>query len=217
MHRVSGSSLPTSISARRVRSHPPHIYRTALARKTRIAGDHERPGEARGRGRDLIGEIVLLRVAAYVLKRQHSEGRFVSPWKRRTNGGVLRDRNAVDADQSCDVLDPLLADVVEIERQPITDFFVNDVGDEYAARLCQPLQSGSNIDAVAINIVTFDEDIAQIDADAKLDPLTDGHSALLGHASLDLDGAAHRLHSAEEFDERSGDTRSGQRICGERT
>jgi len=58
-----------------------HIDRLAFVGKARIAGDHEQPADARERSDDLldhaVGEILLLRVAAHVLERQHRDGRLV--------------------------------------------------------------------------------------------------------------------------------------------
>jgi hypothetical protein len=59
-----------------------------------------------------------------------------------------------------------------------------------------------DIDAVAVNVLLVDDDVAEIDADAELD------AALLGDAViaqrdlvLDFDGTTHRIDDAGEFDQ----------------
>ena len=53
------------------------VDRLALIRKARIAGDHKEPANAAERGDDLldhaVGEILLLGIAAQVLKRQYRQ------------------------------------------------------------------------------------------------------------------------------------------------
>src|SRR5262249_46128584 len=61
-----------------------YVHRFAFERKARIASDHEQPFEPREGGYDLLNhsirKIVLLGIAAYVLKRQHGDRRLVWEW-----------------------------------------------------------------------------------------------------------------------------------------
>ena len=63
-----------------------HVDGLALVDEARIARDHEQPLDPRQSGDDVldhpVGEIVLLRVAAHVLKRQHRDRRLVGQRKR---------------------------------------------------------------------------------------------------------------------------------------
>ncbi|MCY1235083.1 hypothetical protein D9M72_476870 [compost metagenome] len=56
------------------------IHRLALVGEARVARDDEQPADARQRGDDVlhhaIGEIVLFRVPAQVVERQHGNGRL---------------------------------------------------------------------------------------------------------------------------------------------
>ena len=58
-----------------------HVDRPPLVGEGRIARDHEQPTDARERGDDVfhhsVGEIILFRVAAHVLERQHRDRRPV--------------------------------------------------------------------------------------------------------------------------------------------
>ena len=76
--------------------------------------------------------------------------------------------------------------------------------DEDAARLGEPLQAGGDVDAVAEDVVALDDDVAEVDADAEFDARLVGRAAVaVGHAGLDLDGAAHRLDDAGELDQQA--------------
>ena len=67
-----------------------------------------------------------------------------------------------------------------------------------------PFQAGGDVDAVAVDVLAFDDDVAQVDADAELDARLVGRAAVaVGHAGLDGDGAAHRLDGAGEIDQQA--------------
>ena len=71
-----------------------------------------------------------------------------------------------------------------------------------AARFCDAFETRCNIDAVAKDIVVFDDDITDVNADAKFDPLVLRHiGILLGHAALDFDGAAYGIDGTGKLDE----------------
>jgi hypothetical protein len=61
-----------------------------------------------------------------------------------------------------------------------------------------------DVDAVAEEVVFADQDVAEIDADAKFNaPLGWHTSASRGHFALHLDRATHRIDHAGEFDEQT--------------
>ena len=77
-------------------------------------------------------------------------------------------------------------------------------GDHDAAGLGQALQPRRDVDAVAVNVVALDDDVAEVDADPELGcagPRPDRHCA--GHVSLDLDRALHGVDYAGELDQRA--------------
>jgi hypothetical protein len=62
----------------------------------------------------------------------------------------------------------------------------------------------ATIDAVAENVIVLDDDVAEIDADTKLDPPLDRHLGVaLSHGGLYLHGALHRINDAGKFDKQS--------------
>ena len=78
---------------------------------------------------------------------------------------------------------------------------MDDVGGEDAARRRLAFEPGSDIDAVAEDVVPLDDDLAEIDADAELDRPLRGQVAL-AHRALDRDGAFDRVDDAAELDQR---------------
>ena len=76
------------------------------------------------------------------------------------------------------------------------------VGNADAAGLRDPFEARCNIDAVAKDIVVVNYNIADMNADAKLDPIVLGRICiLLGHAALNFDGASDGIYDACELDE----------------
>ena len=62
-------------------------------------------------------------------------------------------------------------------------------------------QTGSDVDAVAVEVAALDHDVTQIDADAQYDrrdPRADRHSRQ--SSLLEIDGALHRIDGAAELD-----------------
>jgi hypothetical protein len=74
--------------------------------------------------------------------------------------------------------------------------------DVNAARLGQRLQSRGDIDAVAVEIVTVDHDVAEVDADAEHDSAVFRQVGVRGfHAVLEVERAVHGVDSAAERDQ----------------
>src|ERR1700683_1481307 len=74
-----------------------------------------------------------------------------------------------DAYWAVDVLDADLAAVLEMNVNAVADAFVDDRGDANAAGLGEGLEPRGNVDAVAVNVLAFDNDVAKVDADAQHD------------------------------------------------
>ena len=75
---------------------------------------------------------------------------------------------------------------------------------QIAPGLAKRLYAGGNVNPVAVDVAFVDDDVADIDADAKLDPAIFGNvSIALGHGTLDFHGAAHRIDGARKFDQRT--------------
>src|SRR5262245_10719976 len=69
-----------------------------------------------------------------------------------------------------------------------------------AARLSQPLQASSDIDAIAKDVIALDDDVTEVDADPKRNaPFFWNVGGLAGHRHLYLDRAAHGVDYARKL------------------
>jgi len=74
------------------------------------------------------------------------------------------------------------------------------VGDEHPAGIGERFDPGGDVDAVAVEVIALDDDIAEIDADAQLDAAVRADAGVaFGHRLLHRDGAAHRVDDAGKF------------------
>src|SRR3954463_13692544 len=103
----------------------------------------------------------------------------------------LRTSNREHLHRSRDILQRDLALVVETHIDPVTDLIVNSTRDRNASRHSDAFKPRCNIDAIAEDIVVVDDDVSQMDADAKLDPPGLGYlGVLVSHAALNFDRAS---------------------------
>jgi hypothetical protein len=110
--------------------------------------------------------------------------------------------NTVNADRVRDVLDRLLAHVLETEGKLIAYLVVHYSRDAYAAWLGQRLETCRDVDAIAIDVVVIADDVADVDADAELDSPVRGHLRVaLNHSALNIDCAAYCVDNADEFNQ----------------
>src|SRR6266700_1862757 len=94
-------------------------------------------------------------------------------------------------------LDELLAQIVEHVGQLVVNLIAHGVRYADAARLGQRLQPGRDIHPVAENVSAIDDDVAEIDANAKSDaPLVGYIPIAVEDDALNLCGAAHRVDDA---------------------
>ena len=106
----------------------------------------------------------------------------------------------VYVDRTGDVLDLLRAEILEGKAQLVQDLIAHDPADADPARIGQRLQPRGDIDAIAEDVVAVDDDVADIDADAKVESLIGCNACVaLRHAALHVDRAAHRIDDAREF------------------
>src|SRR5262245_36973548 len=129
-----------------------------------------------------------------------SSHRGLQQFRFRKRLDLLR-AEAENANRPGNVLDGLLAEISEGERQLIPDLIVSRAGDAQAAWLAQRLQPGSDIDAVAENVITIDDDVANVDADAEDDASILRYRGVAArHGTLDGERAADRIDHAPELD-----------------
>ena len=113
-------------------------------------------------------------------------------------------RTPINPHRLRNVLELLLAHVADIERELALDLLVGVVGKADAAGLGQRLHASRNVDAVAVDVALIDDDVADVDADAELDPAIFGNVGVaLGHGALDFHRAAHGIDRARKFDQRA--------------
>jgi hypothetical protein len=100
-------------------------------------------------------------------------------------------------DRLRDVLDLLLAQIVEAQRQLVADLAVRRGRNANRAGLGKRLQPGRDVDPVAEQIDAIDDDVADMHANAQLHRLVDGIARVLrGDRSLDRDRALHGIDRA---------------------
>ncbi len=112
--------------------------------------------------------------------------------------------NAINAQRLRDVFELLLTHVADIDLELALDLLVGVFGKTDRAGGCQRFDASSNIDAIAIDVAFIDDDVADVDADAKFDPAIFGNGCVaLGHGTLDINRTACGIDGAGKFDQRA--------------
>ena len=95
----------------------------------------------------------------------------------------------------------LVAEIVKGDVvEPVADLIAHRAGDADAAGLGEHLETRRDVDAIAEDVVLLDDDVAQIDADAELDPPRRRHIGIAPrHPPLHFGRARHRINDAVEF------------------
>ena len=95
-----------------------------------------------------------------------------------------------------DVLDLLLAQILERDVEFVAHLIVHDPADANPARLGESFQARGDVDPVAVDVSLLDDHVAQIDADAQLYPVVRRDiSVPLGHRLLHRDRRAGRAQT----------------------
>ena len=117
----------------------------------------------------------------------------------------MTDFQRIDVDRLRDVLQSHGAEIADLEVEPLLDLPVGVLGQADRAGPSDALKPRGDIDAVAHQVaVALLDDVAQMDADAELNPPLLRHARVaLDEAVLHFDGAAHRVDHAAEFDDRT--------------
>jgi hypothetical protein len=101
-----------------------------------------------------------------------------------------------------DILDLLLTQIIEFDRKLVADLVVDSARDAKPARLTKRLQPRGDVHAVAENVARVDDDVTDIDANAKRKPLLFWHRLVAGRVpALHRDRARDGFHGAREFHE----------------
>ena len=122
---------------------------------------------------------------------------------QRRGDGVGR-THGIDVHRALDVLHPVFARIIERTRNLAGDLVVHDARDRYPAHGRQRLQPRGDVDAFAIDVIAFDDDFAQIDADPVANASCLGAFLFgVGHRCLDLQCTVDGRDDASELDERT--------------
>src|SRR5215471_4977089 len=100
--------------------------------------------------------------------------------------------NAVDPHWLSDVLDAVLTQILELERQLALHLVVGGSGDGDPARVGHPFDPGGDVHAVSVDSLTIHDDVAQVDPDAELQAAGGGKGAVPRfELSLEIRSALH--------------------------
>src|SRR5262245_4048342 len=100
------------------------------------------------------------------------------------------------------VLDLLLASVIECKIELVAYLISHHATNADPAGRRQGFEPRGDIDPVAIDIPLIVHDVAEIDANAELDPLIHRHLGIAhSHLALGVDGAPHRVYDTRELDQ----------------
>src|SRR5215475_2626314 len=123
---------------------------------------------------------------------------------RWTGAGLGTHIDPVHPDRARDILDTLLSQIDERQRQPVTDMVAHSARNADPTRLRQCLEPCRDVNAVAVNIAVLRDHVAEVDADPKVHSLVRRHLHIeQGHTLLHLDGAAYSLDHAGKFNKHS--------------
>ena len=107
----------------------------------------------------------------------------------------------MDTDRPRDVLDLPLAHILEREGEFIAYLVADDAADTNSAWFRQGFEPCRDINAVAIDVASVLNDVAEIDSHAQFDATIRRHIGVsLGHRALHFDGTTHRVDDAGELD-----------------
>jgi len=188
------------------------VERLAAVGEGGVAPDHERASHPREVRRQALGdpvdEMLLLGNAADIRERQHDkrEPRRLTPlWLGFRGGRCARGigRERIDPYRPRDILEGLLAEIDEWLLQAVADLPIRVLRKANPARLADAFQSRGDIHTIAHQVaVALLDDVAEVDADAKLDALVGRDLGVaLDHRPLDFNGAVHCVDDAAELDD----------------
>src|SRR5262249_11985023 len=110
--------------------------------------------------------------------------------------------DTVDVHPSCDVLQLTLAHILKDHLDFPDGIFMDALRHANGAWFGQCLEARRDINAIAKDITVLNDDVALVEADAKLNtPILSFAQIALGNRALNLEGATQRRHRARELDQ----------------
>src|ERR1700739_302828 len=108
----------------------------------------------------------------------------------------------IDLDGLRDVLEGAKPHFLASEREFFDQVIVCLAGNVNSARLGYPLKPCGDVHAIAVNIVRLDDDVAEVYANPKFDPLVDTYPGVsLAHAALHFNGTSYRVNHGRELNQ----------------
>jgi hypothetical protein len=99
------------------------------------------------------------------------------------------------------ILQRQFAEITKGQWERLLGVIVDASRDAEAAWLANTLEPCCDVDAITKDVMAIDDDVADIDPDAELEPFLGPLGRIaLRHAALYLDRTAHRLHDARKLD-----------------
>src|SRR5882724_3248739 len=112
--------------------------------------------------------------------------------------------DAVNANWPLDILQGLLAHILESKIEPVANMVADWSGDRYPARRSDALQARRDVDPVAKNILSLHNNVAHIHSHAKFDALILRCTSIsFSDTTLQLGGARHRVHDTGKLHQHS--------------
>ena len=102
--------------------------------------------------------------------------------------------------RSGDILQGLRSSIFEHSIQSIPHIVIHSARNADAARRSNLLQARRDVDAIPENVVTIDDDIAKVNANAQGDSAFLRHArAAFGHGDLHVNHTTHSVNNAGKF------------------
>jgi hypothetical protein len=157
-----------------------------------IACHNTQLSESRQLGNDVIAdtvtEVLLFFTTAHVVKGQYGDRRLVGRGPGCRHCERRRATDTVGMHGLRDVFQGMSADIVEPNLDLVPDIVIGGA------------EARGDVDPVAKDIIVSDDNITDVNTDAKFDPLILRHTGiLLRHAALDFVGTSHGIDRAGEL------------------
>src|SRR6185312_3470926 len=124
---------------------------------------------------------------------QQKDQSVLAPSSRLVEGSRVR-KHPIDPDRIGDVLDLAVSERFIAANQLVLDLLIDAARDEDLPRRGNALETRGNVDALTIDIILFDDDVAQIDPDPVIDAMIERQRCVASqHVLLNHDAATHCL------------------------
>ena len=100
-----------------------------------------------------------------------SQAELFCKCKRLYGSGARPHQYTIDPHRLRNVFKFLIAQIFKADLDPAFDVVEDGAGNADAANLGEPLQPRRDVDAVTVNVLTVNDDVAEVDADAQSNAL----------------------------------------------